>query len=1249
MTTPRKKSYWLRVLLVLAVLAGLLAGGAAWLASSETAFAWALARLQVMSGGRLKVEGVRGTLFGPIAIDSVAYSDESLQVRAEEVRLTWLPWALLEDHLAIGAISTRQVSLRLLPSGGAASARASAPTSVALPLRVSVGRASIHELEIARGDSQLRLQDITLGYEGDRQAHRVHTLRVVSEWGTLEASGELGGRDPFPVTAKAVLLRAPGQEARFVLSGTLRRLAAHADADFDGIRASADSIIAPFAVRWLEKLDVHAENIDLARLIEGEPASEISLTLNAAGRDARSIAGTLRASNAAAGTLDEKRLPVRQVDARFATDFVTAKVESIEIALLLGGRFSGSGGFADGRATLALDANAINLQGVYARLLATALGGRVAASFDGSTETVNAQLAQGPLSIHIDAERRGPNIEVRNAHLAARGGRVEANGRLALAGDMPVTARAVFNGFDPSEWGNYPAASVNGTLDLEGALARRSGELSFALTKSRFRSATASGKGSARVTDQRIESADVVLEVGANRLSAHGAFGGPGDTLAISLAAPRLAELEPRTQGRVDAHATMSGSWQAPQISFTASGVDVRLSEALAIGTFGASGAGGWSPGAPLQIDAEGSDMRFRGVTSERVALQVKGTSAQHAIDVTAKSKTADFAARLVGGWRAGHGWVGTLAKLDNRGALPISLESPASLEVAPTRAEIAAMTLRVGGGHIALGATHVAPGNVTTSGDFEAMPAALLVALAGAGDLVDSTLLLGGSWRLAATPRLNGSIRVARESGDLVFRTDPKVALGLSKLELDGSVVDERATGRLSAQGTEILIDARGEALPVGAGPAAGLALDSPISLSAQLDVPSLAPIAALLRTRANLDGRVRAQLTAAGTLGKPVWKGRVDADDVRIQSPPIGIDWHDGKLRAEIAENAVRVTELSIAGGAGRLTAEGLATRTGDERSGRVSWRAERFAALNRPDRNLTLSGSGTVVGEARQVTLRGTLRADSGHFEFDPQGTLELGDDVVIAGRQSRQTAASQGERRLPVVVDFDLDMGDDLTVRGAGLDAQLVGSLKVHSLPTGQVLGDGVIRTRRGTFRAYGQRLVIERGRLIFDGPIENPALDVAAWRRNQAVEAGVEVKGPLRAPLIRVVSNPSVTESEQLAWLVLGHPAESGSQTDYAALQIAASALLGAASGKSQQSFANMVGLDEIGIASDRTGGQAVTVGKRLSDRIFVSYEQSINAALAVLRLEYALTRRLSARAETGTRSGMDIFYRYSFD
>jgi translocation and assembly module TamB len=1253
MAKTRKRRYWLGALIGLAVVAGLLAGGLAWLASSETAFAWAMAHLETLSRGKLRVAGVHGTLLGPVAIDRIEYADDSLAVRADDARLTWSPWALLGDRLAIGNLSARRVSLRILPSDATATGSASLPATVALPLRVSVARASVGEFEIDRGESRTSLRDISLGYEGDLRTHRVRALRVTSDWGSLEADGELAGRAPFDLSAKAVVRQGPERVAKLTLAGILTRIDARVEIDFDGIRAASDALLKPFDPLWLEKLDVRAQGIDLARLEKDLPSSDVTLSIRAASRDAQNLAGTLQASNATAGTMDEGRVPVREVKADFVTDFRATRLESLEVGMSGGGRFSGSGALSDdGRATLALVAHAINLRGIGARLLATELSGRIDASLAGADATVHAQLTQElgqrPLAIQLDAARHGAELVISHARITARGGRIEGRGQLEMEGEMPVKAQATFVGFDPAEWGSYPAANLNGEITLQGAITRRSGELSYKLTPSRFRGAAVGGQGTARVTDQRVESADMTLEIGANRFAVRGAFGATGDALAVTVAARRLAQLDPRIEGRVDVSARATGSWRAPHVNFTASGVELRGPQSVAVGSFGASGAIAWEPGGAVQIDAQAANVAARGLVAERIALHAKGTPAQHAIDVEAAGKATNFTARLVGGWRAGRGWTGTLAALDNRGALPISLDAPARLDLTPQRIVAEAMTFRVGGGRVTLGETRWGPGNFTTSGEFNALPAALLIAVAGAGESVESTLVLGGSWRLSASPRLNGSIRIRRESGDLVVRTEPRLALGLSTLELDAGLVDERATGSLVARGREVTLDVQGEALPVGTGVAAGLGRESPLSLAARLDVPSLAPFAAFLRTRASFDGRVRAELTASGTLGKPVWKGQLDASGIHIVSPPFGIDWHDGRVRAEISDNSVRVSELSIAGGTGRFTADGLLTQEGDERTGRLSWRAEQFGALNRPDRNLTLSGSGTVVAAARQLTLRGSLRADSGHFEIDPSGSLELGDDVVVAGRAAKRDAAATGERRLPVLFVFDLDMGENLTIRGAGLDAKLVGRLNVRSLATGQVLGDGVIRTRRGTFRAYGQRLDIERGRLIFDGPVENPALDIAAWRRNQPVEAGVEVKGSLRAPVIQVVSNPPVSESEQLAWLVLGRPAEAGVQTDYAALQVAAAALIGAAGG-SQESLVNKVGLDDIGIASDRQGSQAVTLGKRLSDRIYVSYEQSINAALAVLRLEYALTRRLSARAETGTRSGMDLFYRFSFD
>ena len=195
---------------------------------------------------------------------------------------------------------------------------------------------------------------------------------------------------------------------------------------------------------------------------------------------------------------------------------------------------------------------------------------------------------------------------------------------------------------------------------------------------------------------------------------------------------------------------------------------------------------------------------------------------------------------------------------------------------------------------------------------------------------------------------------------------------------------------------------------------------------------------------------------------------------------------------------------------------------------------------------------------------------------------------------------------------------------------------------------------------GTYFAYGQKLIIDPGRLIFDGSLDNPALDIVALRRNLAVEAGVAVTGTVKVPIITLTSNPPVPDSEKLAWLVLGRSLSSSSGADLAALQAASSALLGPNSRPVTTSIAQSMGLDDISFKSgtvparnvargtpDATG-QVVSIGKRLSENLTVAWEQGLTVATNALRIEYALSSTLSVRAEAGTVSGLGLFYRKSF-
>jgi translocation and assembly module TamB len=229
---------------------------------------------------------------------------------------------------------------------------------------------------------------------------------------------------------------------------------------------------------------------------------------------------------------------------------------------------------------------------------------------------------------------------------------------------------------------------------------------------------------------------------------------------------------------------------------------------------------------------------------------------------------------------------------------------------------------------------------------------------------------------------------------------------------------------------------------------------------------------------------------------------------------------------------------------------------------------------------------------------------------------------------------------------------IELGRDFRISAEGLDTRLAGKLQLSSHRGEPLAARGTIRTVRGTYHAFGQRLDIDRGRLIFDGPVANPALDIVALRKNLAVEAGVEITGTVRAPVVRLASNPPVPDSEKLSWLLTGGPPGLASQSELVALQAAQAALAGRDGRTVTQRMAHGLGIDDIAILQrgrptndDPLAGQVVAIGKRLTDRLYVAFEQGIEIGTQVLRIEYVLSRFFTVSAYAGTTSGVELRFR----
>jgi translocation and assembly module TamB len=250
---------------------------------------------------------------------------------------------------------------------------------------------------------------------------------------------------------------------------------------------------------------------------------------------------------------------------------------------------------------------------------------------------------------------------------------------------------------------------------------------------------------------------------------------------------------------------------------------------------------------------------------------------------------------------------------------------------------------------------------------------------------------------------------------------------------------------------------------------------------------------------------------------------------------------------------------------------------------------------------------------------------------------------------AATRAATPAASGPARALRVALQIDL--GEDLKLRGRGLDTRLRGDLAL-SAPGGRLAIAGSVRTEAGSYAAYGQKLDIERGVLAFNGPADDPRLDILALRPNLDLRVGVLVSGSAQKPRVRLFSEPEMSDTDKLSWLVLGRAPDGLARNDTALLQRAALALLaGEGQGLDSTLLAN-IGLDEFSLRQAETGEvreTVVTLGKQLSRRWYVGYERSVNATTGTWQLIYRAAQRFTLRAQSGEDNALDVIWTWRWN
>jgi translocation and assembly module TamB len=126
----------------------------------------------------------------------------------------------------------------------------------------------------------------------------------------------------------------------------------------------------------------------------------------------------------------------------------------------------------------------------------------------------------------------------------------------------------------------------------------------------------------------------------------------------------------------------------------------------------------------------------------------------------------------------------------------------------------------------------------------------------------------------------------------------------------------------------------------------------------------------------------------------------------------------------------------------------------------------------------------------------------------------------------------------------------------------------------------------------------------------------------------------------------VVAAPGTSDSEALALLVTGRPLNRAGAEDRERLSDASAALGAVGSQLLTRSLGGRLGLDEIGVSNDtRLDGEAFTLGKYLSPRLYVGYGIGILTRGEVFTVRYLVTDRIELEANAGATQRAAVNWR----
>lgn len=1306
----RLKSWLISILLSLILAIG---GGMYWLTLTPSGLLWLLSTASRATDNAFVYSGASGSLLKAFRLDTFAYRSDELIVEGEALVLRWQPRRLLQGEVRVNALAIDSLQVHTQPSEDD-DEPVTLPESLRLPVKIAIDKFGIRSLEaytLGNDEPDIVLSDLALRLDSDGALHRLRTMTVALEQGKLAGSLQIAGDPPFKLDSQLVFynwpqaLGADGKSlAAIHLGGDLEQIQAALAVQDGALKGKGHFGIQPLADMPLASAAFSFAGINPRVYAEAAPLAELSLNGELLRQDNDQLHGVLTVQNSIARPLDQDGLPLKSLRSRLALSKELIHLKNIAIRLSEQDDEAGSlaGNIAwqlkTQTGSAKLQVRRLDPSVLQSTLQPAKLSGNIVVEGGEDAQQARIVLHDKALQFNTDILLSHAASAVSIEKLDVKHGQssLTGHGMLQLDEAQPFTFEGLLKQFDVAAFADVPRSDLNADFKLTGQLVPEpSGNLDFAFKPSHFSGQPIAGQGTIVFSQPMRVQSNTHLRFGDNTVSIKGALGKRADQLTVALSAPKLAQIGFGLKGDFNTQAVLSGTIKQPGITFEANSSQLALRDEHQLAGLKAKGSLR-NTTVDLDLHAQnyqsGEDVLFR-----TLSLALSGTQANHQLTLDSQideDMRARFQAngKLINAQNTSPRWEGFIEDLQVLGGpAPLKLVTRPSVRLSADEIILDQTKIAVAGGEADIQSVRWTPKRWATQGNFSGIRVR-------SGELPpenDEVLKLRGDWQLAASPDLKGFLRIQRESGDLVLPAEPPFALGLKTLALDLQAENRHLNGKLAVRGTHLGETTAQVNIPLQTvGNSWEIREDTPLNGELRLDIPDLSWVGSLIDEGIQSAGKLAAQTKLSGTLAAPNLLGGITGDGLSITLLDQGMQLEEGELIAHFDQDKFRLETLNFTApiekpSKDRLLKEvKLAKKTGHislqgnldlhNQDSDLTIEIDHLPLTQQADQWVVVSGNNQIGFANRILDIKGKIIADVGFIKQPKAGSPSLADDIVIVEETEKGT---EEEQALKVNLDATLDLGEHFYLRASGLEGRLAGQLQLHSEPEQLLSAVGTIKTQDTRFEAYGQRLYVRRGIVNFDGPLDDPGLNILAVRTNRPpdmsggsevidqpsqdsglnalavregsqVEAGVEITGTVKRPKIRLVSQPEVPDAEKLSWIVLGRPPDAGG-LDSAMLLGAAESIFGSTDEGVLGGIAQGLGVDELSIRQQGGGDltdQVGAVGKRLSSRAYMSYERGLTSASAgVVKLTYSLFPNISVVTQAGDDSAVDLFYNFQFD